>query len=119
MQNAEIFEKAQQNSFRRKEYIWTSGEISLLQGYEPIVLKELENDGYKFNDILTSPKDMPEITYFFEGKEHRYYPDFYIPSENKIIEVKSDYTLQADWDKNQAKFEATRNLGFDFILEVR
>jgi len=33
--------------------------------------------------------------------------------------VKSDYTLEKEWDKNQAKFEATRNLGFDFKLEVR
>jgi len=82
-------------------------------------LKELENNGYKFNDVLTNTKDMPEIRYMFEGKEHRYYPDFYIPSENKIIEVKSEYTLQADWEQNQAKFKATRNLGFDFNLEVR
>lgn len=83
------------------------------------MLKELEEDGYKFEDVFTSPVDMPKIQYLMDGKQHRYYPDIYIPKENIIIEVKSSYTLQKDWAKNQAKFEATRNLGFDFRLEVR
>jgi len=117
--NAEILEKAQTNSYNRKEYIWETGEISIVQGYEPIVLKELENAGYKFHEVLTSTQDMPKIMYFFNGAEHRYFPDFYIPNENLIIEVKSEYTLQIDLEKNQKKFEATRSLGFDFRLEVR
>ena len=105
--------------FKRKEYIWKTGEISLVQGYEPIVLKELEEDGYKFKDILTDAKDMPKIMYQLDEKEHRYYPDIFIPKDNIIIEVKSDYTLKVDWEINQLKFEATKSHGFDFRLEVR
>lgn len=114
-----IFNKLMQSQFKCKEYIWANGSISLVQGNEPIVLKELENMGYTFELVLTDAVDMPLIEYVFEETIHRYYPDIYIPLENKIIEVKSDYTLKADWDKNQAKFEAVRNLGFDFQLEVR
>ena len=115
----EFLEKQQESSFKRKEYIWKTGEISLVQGYEPIVLKELEEKGYKFDEILTSPKDMPEIFYQFKGSKHRYYPDIFIPKENIVIEVKSNYTLKKEWDKNQAKFEATKSQGYDFKLEVR
>jgi len=117
--NSELLDKAQQNAFNRKEYIWKSGDVSIVQGYEPIVLSELEEQGYSFNDILTSTNDMPEIWYNYNDKKHRYYPDFYIPSENLIIEVKSEWTLNGDLSKNNAKFEAVKALGFNFRLEVR
>ncbi len=118
-QDSKVYEKAFKKSCKYKTFKWNDGNISKVQGHEPIVLKELEESGYGFNDILTSTNDMPEIWYEFEGSEHRYYPDFYIPSENLIIEVKSEYTLQKQLDKNQAKFEAVKKLGFNFRLEVR
>ena len=62
---------------------------------------------------------MPTILYQLDNTERRYYPDIFIPKDNIIIEVKSEYTLNKEWDKNQAKFEATKSLGFDFRLEVR
>jgi len=118
-QNPEILIKSMKNSHRYKEYVWNTGEISLVQGYEPIVLTELENQGYKFQDVLTSASDMPEIYYEFEGCSKRYIPDIFIPKKNLVIEVKSDYTLKKEWDKNKAKFEATKKLGYNFSLEVR
>ena len=119
MQVPEFFEKSQKTAFIRKKYIWKSGEVSMVQGYEPIVLSELEEQGYEFSDILTSPKDMPELIYEFEGKSHRYYPDFFIPNENLIIEVKSEYTLTKDLEKNKVKFQAVEAAGYNFRLEVR
>lgn len=118
-QNPTIHMKNVKSSYNKKDYIWKTGEESRLQGYEPFVLKELEEQGYSYNDILTSTSDMPEIWYDFEGKKHRYYPDFYIPSENLIIEVKSCYTLELHWERNQAKFQAVKQLGFNFRLEIR
>ena len=114
--SAELLEK---NKYRIKKYIWLSGQTSFVQGYEPIVLSELESKGYKFSDIKTSKTDMPEIWYFYKNKKRRYYPDIYIPSENKIIEVKSDYTLNKDLKMNEAKFKAVKDAGFEFRLEVR
>jgi len=57
---------------------------------------------------------MPEIKYFLNNKEKRYYPDILIKSENLIIEVKSDYTYKKDLIKNILKALATRKLGYDF-----
>jgi hypothetical protein len=113
------FAEKMNNPYYNKTYVWKTGEEITLQGYEDIVLLELEEKGYTFNDVLTNKKDMPELIYEFEGKSHRYYPDFFIPSENLIIEVKSDWTLKKFFDKNQAKFNAVKAAGFDFRLEVR
>lgn len=119
MQVPEFAEKQMESSFNYKEYKWKTGETVMVQGYENIVLYELEENGYSFKDIKTNKSDMPEIWYEFEGKRRRYYPDIFIPKENLIIEVKSDYTLNKEWEKNQAKFDATKNLGFNFKLDVR
>lgn len=119
MQSPELFLKNQKAMYKKKDYIWKTGEISLVQGYEPIVLKELEESGYMFEDIKTNESDMPEIWYFYENENHRYYPDIFIPNENLLIEVKSPWTLQLHWGKNQAKFAAVKELGFNFKLEIR
>lgn len=105
---------------KMKKYFWKSGEETHLQGYEPIVLKELEEAGYTYSEVLTKKSDMPEIWYIGEDdNKHRYYPDFYIPSENKVIEVKSEYTMLVDFHKNLLKAQSTKELGFDYKLEVR
>jgi len=56
--------------------------------------------------------------YEFEGKTRRYYPDIYIISENKIIEVKSKYTYESDLDNNIAKMNATvlNGMSFEFMI---
>lgn len=105
-----------------KNYELPSGKIIKIQGYEHIALDELVNI-YTEDDILTSRKDMPEIIYKLQHnlennkiifKDHRYYPDFYIKSQNKIIEVKSSFTYKIDLIKNINKVLATKKLGYDF-----
>ena len=119
MQSSIIAEK-HLGGYKTKKYVWKTGESSILQGYEPIVLKELEDSGYKYGDVLTKKSDMPEVWYVGEdNKKHRYYADFYIPTENLIIEVKSDYTMLKEFYKNQLKAVATKTLGYNYKLEVR
>lgn len=115
MHVSEFFEKSQKNMYKKKEYTWKTGEISILQGFEPQVLKELEDSGYKFDEIKTKYIDMPEIYYFFNGMSRRYYPDFFIPDENLFIEVKSDYTLMSKEEENKAKFKAVKDAGYELI----
>jgi len=45
---------------------------------------------------------------------HRYYPDFYIKKDNKIIEVKSIYTYNIDIEKNLLKQKACLDAGYNF-----
>jgi len=119
MHYPEFADKHFRNSVRLKEFKWKTGEISLVQGYENQILLDLENTGYNFEEIITSRINIPEFFYRFEGKIKRYYPDIYIPNENLIIEVKSNYTLNCDYEKNQAKFQAVKDAGYDFRLEIR
>lgn len=57
---------------------------------------------------------MPKISYKLNQKEFKYYPDIYIKSENKIIEVKSSWTYEKNLVKNILKALATMKLGYSF-----
>ena len=106
-------DKSAKSSVLFKDYILPSGNIIRIQGYENIALDESVKI-YKEDDIITDRRDMPEIKYFLNGKEKRYYPDILIKSENIIIEVKSDYTYKKDLIKNIMKALATRKLSYNF-----
>lgn len=105
------------NQYLWKEYTLPSGKIIKIQGYENFFLDEYLKHN-KEHTILTSKKDMPEIWYEEKGIKHRYYPDFFIPSTNTIIEVKSIYTWEKYKTKNILKLNAAKNLGFNVELKV-
>jgi len=103
---AEISEKAFKNANLLKNYTLPSNKIIQLQGYENFGMNELLYiEKLDEIDIITSRKKVPEIWYKDkEGKEHRYYVDFYIPKQKRCIEVKSTWTIQKDnvFEKQQA-----------------
>jgi hypothetical protein len=107
------FEKSAKISIQYKDYILPSSKVIRIQGYENMCLDELLIE-YKEDDILTDKKDMPVIKYILKGKSHTYYPDIWVKSENKIIEVKSLYTYNNHLIRNLIKSLATRKLGFEF-----
>jgi len=127
MKNPEIFEKVVQNSFKKKQYKLPSGRIIIYQGYENIALDELlktVNEDEFTNDV----KLMPCIMYSLNNKMHRYYPDIYIPSQNKFIEVKSPYTYNRQLAQNECKAAQVIKDGYSFefwicsktdILEIK
>jgi hypothetical protein len=118
-QNAEIAEKMLNNSYQRKEYTLPSGKIISFQGYENFALDELLfEEKISEDDIVTSRVMVPEIWYYDENnKEHRYYVDIYIKSQNRCIEVKSSWTNQ---QKNYVleKKNASESLGYKYDLWI-
>lgn len=106
-------ENIEKNSFQFKDYILPSKKIIRIQGYENIALDELLCT-IKEDDIILSKRHMPKIEYIIKNKKHRYYPDIWIKSVNKIIEVKSHWTYKKELIKNIKKALATRKLGYDF-----
>jgi hypothetical protein len=100
-----------------KEFIMPSGKIVKVQGNEHIALKDLL-EKYDENDIVIGVKNLNAeigiITYIFNNKEHRYYPDFFIKSTNTIVEVKSNWTFNLHKDKNLAKEQSCLEKGFNF-----
>jgi hypothetical protein len=107
------FDKQEKSSKLFKQFKFPSGEIKNIQGYENLALDELIKI-FKEEDIITKRSEMPKIIYKLKDKEHRYYPDIWIKSINKIIEVKSYYTYKKELIKNINKALVTRKLNFDF-----
>lgn len=116
-QNLEVMEKTQKNAKRLKDYTMPSGEIRKVQGFEPFALDCLVKT-YQETDILTQRKVIPRIPYKINEKQHYYYPDIFIPSENKIIEVKSTWTYKCKADNIPHKTEATKAAGYNYEIWV-
>jgi len=106
LQNKSILEKNQKSAKTLKQYkdttLWYQGtyEKEFLDLY-------LE----KYPDIERGPS----IKYKFNGKNKIYHPDFYIPSKNLIIEIKSSWTLNIDLEIKEKK-KATIANGFKYIM---
>lgn len=113
MHNPEIFEKVVKNSFKRKEYTMPSGNVIVYQGYENVALDELLKTILE-DEIINDIKKMPRFMYEFNEKNHRYYPDIYIPSQKRIIEVKSDYTYERQLEQNHSKRDQVIKDGYTF-----
>jgi hypothetical protein len=119
MQHPEICEKSHKNSFKLKEYIFPSGKKCNIQGYENFALDELLYiENIDENDIFTSKMEVPEIWYYDGDKNHRYFTDIYIKSQNKCIEVKSEWTLNLDINVFNLKKESAISSGYVFELRV-
>lgn len=116
-QNVEVQAKSEKSSFAYKDYMMPSGTIVKYQGYEILALDELVKL-YDEEDIKVGRSVVPTITYIIDDVKHVYFPDFYIKSENKIIEVKSEWTLQLYRANVEEKAKATIHSGYKFEIWV-
>jgi hypothetical protein len=107
LQCPEVFARMLRSSFSLKPYTFPNGEIVQIQGYEHHCLNDLLREGVEQDDLILGYKQRPIIQYQIEESRHVYYPDIFIPSQNRIIEVKSDYTYDKAIERNTAKMEAT------------
>jgi hypothetical protein len=94
-----------------------SGNLVKYQGYENLALDELVKL-YDEEDIKIGRSVVPTIIYHIDNVKHVYFPDFYIKSENKIIEVKSEWTLQLYRAHVEEKAKATIHSGYKFEIWV-
>ena len=121
MHNPEVLAKLFQSLFKFKPYTYPSGRETLVQGFEGFCLDDLiKNEGIDENEICNEIElkndiqPMPEIWYPFGDKTKRYFPDIFIPSQNRIIEVKAQYIFDLQREKNLAKAAACVKAGYKF-----
>jgi hypothetical protein len=118
LQNKEIAEKASYNSYNVKKFTFPSGNIVNYQGYEHFALKELI-EKYDESDILNLKKDVPNIWYKdINNKKRRHYVDIFIPSQNKCIEVKSEWTIKTYKNNIFEKQQSAKEMGYNYEIWV-
>jgi hypothetical protein len=117
MQNLEVQEKFQAKCKKFKDYTMPSGTIRKVQGYEPFALDILLKE-YTEEQILTDRKEVGRIPYKHGEKQRYYFPDIKIPHMNKIIEVKSPWTITLERDTIDLKANAAKEHGYDYEIWV-
>ena len=115
------------NHFNYKEYKLPSGRVIKVQGFENRGL-DLLLTKYLEDDILYGPKEIHReigmFKYNLAGKDHSYFPDFFIKSENKIVEVKSEWTYDRRGKSkilrktNMLKKKSCLDRGFNFEFMI-
>jgi hypothetical protein len=93
------------------------GKNVKVQGYEPQCLDYLLNVENILEDDIHIDHNI-KVKYIRGNKEHYYYPDIYVKSQNRIIEVKSEYTYNKDTTIINIKLQACRNLGFTTSIYI-
>ena len=117
-QNIEIHTKKIKNGYKSKQYIMPSGKIIYIQGWENKALDDLLKE-YTEDEICAITADIPRITYYDErGKKHYYFPDFYIPKDNLIIEIKSEWTYNKNIPRHNMKRDACLKQGYSFKFMI-
>ena len=109
-------------TLRYREYTFPSGKTCYIQGYEGLALDKLL-ETHDEDDLVVERKNIEtEIGRFFyrddDGFEHEYFPDIYVKSERKVIEVKSQHTYKSHLDTNEKKRDCVlqRNIDFEFWI---
>ena len=117
-QSPELQEKNQRTACQFKAFTMPSGTVRKLQGYEPLAIQELLTAAYTEEQIRTDRKSVPRILYTFQEKQHYYFPDIYLPHENRIIEVKSDWTYTCNVECNTCKKNACIAAGYRYDVWI-
>lgn len=116
-QNTIVFQKQLKRAFTIKDYKLPSGKVVKVRGFEPFALDELYKE-YLEDEIKVAPCDIPRIEYFNNDKQHYYFPDIFIPSKNKIIEVKSTWTYKLKPDIIKLKGNACKEKGYLYEIWI-
>lgn len=121
-QDPECLKKQKRSAFHKlKEYKFPSGRIEHVQGYEPFALDYLINkECINEDDIIVDDEKTPRIEYLKEnGKIGKYFPDIYIPSQNRLIEVKSTWTIRKEKENSiLLKRDAAIVAGYKYDIMV-
>jgi hypothetical protein len=107
-QNPEIYSKMLKSSNSSKQFKDTN--IYYHSSYE------LDFLNFYYDKILIEQTLF--INYIFENNNKTYYPDFYIPKYNLIVEIKSDYWYNYALEKNLVKKDFCLMNEYNFLFII-
>ena len=129
----ESLSKSARHNSAGRDFILPSGKVIGVRGYEDSALLELiESYNYNesdiiFDDMKLKKSPVPVFKYIDNRRHHlNYYPDIYVPKENKIIEVKSQWwwdgygaeKYQSRLENNLRKRDAVLDKGFNYEVWI-
>jgi transposase-like protein len=117
MQVEDFFIKNQESGKKFKNAI-VEGVRIIYQGYELRGIYRLLSEGYSIHDIKIGRNQVPSFRYFYDSKRRVYYPDIYIPKDNRIVEVKSKWTYENWLEQNLAKKQSVIDGGYSFDFYI-
>ena len=109
MQNIELHTKQQKSGYLLK--IHDETKLYYRSSYEKDFL-----DFCIKNNI--SVEHIHGFKYKFHEKNKIYFPDFYLPKYNLIIEIKSDYYFEKYLEKNLNKKQCIIDFGINFLFII-
>lgn len=87
--------------------------------YFPRILQEvLDEEGLLEEDVLVG-NDVPPIAFEYEGQMHQYHADIFIPGQNKLISVRSEYAYNKRLEQNLCRKRSALALGYQFEFRIR
>lgn len=112
------YEEYSRKSFQYKDYIFPSGKKVRIQGYENLAIDLLLKIHDEVNIIIEDSEISQETGKIEYSKDRIYFPDIFIKTENKIIEVKSEYTYECNLAENLEKKDAVlaKKINFEFWI---
>lgn len=131
LQKIELRTTAARKNSIGHNYTLPSGKTILIRGYENLALDILFSQNYAENqlhiNIQNANTKIPVFTYTAVNRHiMKYYPDIYIPHENKIIEIKSEWWWNGNGNEkytsrlenNLRKRAAVINLGYNYEVWI-
>lgn len=106
--------------------VTVQGKRFRVQGYEHFALKYIVKKlGVRASQIKTG-KRIPTVAYSFGKRERMHYPDMWIPEQNRLVEIKSPWTLgiigayvdKPYFEEVKAKRAAAVAAGYEYSLLV-
>ena len=111
----------QKTMFTRKPFVFPSGRRVKVQGNEAIAIEILLKD-HEEKDLLVTDQEIEarigRIWYTTpDGEKHRYFPDILVLPD-LVVEVKSQWTMTLNVERNELKRRACldRGLRFEFMV---
>jgi hypothetical protein len=114
-----LFKKQQKVRFSKNIYTFKSGRTTHYQGYEAFCITDLLKK-YQESELLFNINEMPNKFWYRdeEDKKRKYFPDIYIKSEKKFIEVKSEYTARLEPMRVANKMKSVIDAGYTIDLMI-
>lgn len=105
MQNIDIFNLQKKSAFKTRHH----NDLKYQGTYELDFLKFCDENKIEVIDGIM-------INYEHNGKNRKYYSDFYLPKYRLICEIKSTYIFELEKDKNLLKREFSISSGYNFLF---